>query len=392
MACLSCITAMAPLDIDVFNAAIGGVMGAQSRSTAMENRLFALRSRIMAGALAVKRPRWLAATIRDAMLSDGRFHTLASAKKPLPNIGLLVRRDLQIRSDHMAYCGEAAITDNRLYPKYVQEYVETGTLERVFHFNYAKQARAIETPIFCVTHFNMQTYGHFLLEVLPKVLLGVSLIDMGAKAQIAFPMNVNRVRPIIESICRAEHLLPYDSSKEYLRAARVILPSTFVSAEYDLHDAFVVAIKGLIGRFTGLPSALALPGPRIFISRLKNGRSFRLMENESELMRLAESFGFQRFHPEDWSWPDQVRIFAAATHVIGEYTSALHNTLFSPPGTKVLSLGRLNNAQQAIADAMGHDLAFVLPRGESPTYRPGWTEQQPFIIAENDFLSVVQSY
>jgi len=76
---------------------------------------------------------------------------------------------------------------------------------------------------------------------------------------------------------------------------------------------------------------------------------------------VAAEYGFELVHPQDLPWPDQIRMFYCASHVISAYDSALHGTLFCPVGAKIISLGRVNSIQEAIGDSLGHELGFIDP-------------------------------
>ena len=76
---------------------------------------------------------------------------------------------------------------------------------------------------------------------------------------------------------------------------------------------------------------------------------------------MAAEYGFELVHPQDLPWPDQIRMFYCASHVISAYDSALHGTLFCPAGAKIILLGRVNSIQEAIGDSLGHELGFIDP-------------------------------
>ena len=127
-----------------------------------------------------------------------------------------------------------------------------------------------------------------------------------------------------------------------------------------MHDLFVAAIRMLTFEFAHAPAALKVPGPRLFLSRSK-WKGYRTLNNEAELFAVAAEYSFELVHPQDIPWPDQVRMFYRASHVISAYDSALHGTLFCPAGTKIISLGRVNGIQEAIGDSLGHELGFLNP-------------------------------
>lgn len=313
----------------------------------------------------------------------------AAGRPPVPPVEVFAYSDVDVRSDFMPYLDGIAITSDRVYPSYVASYYENPRLLEQFAFPTVAVERQITESAFCLTHFNMMTYGHFLLEVLPKLLLAARLRTRGVDAKVAFPATVKRgIAEALLEVVGPEALVLYQPRREGLRLSRALLPSLMTSPKYDLHDLFVEEIRSLTARITAAPATLPIPGPRIFISRLRMVTpSFRKLDNEAELFAVAAAYGFQLVHPQEFAWRDQVRMFAGATHVIGEYTSALHNTLFSPCHAKVISLGYLaeNDVQSAIAASVGHKLGYLMPRsGALINFKPGWNEVQHFTIESAD--------
>lgn len=306
-----------------------------------------------------------------------------------PPIDLYSFADIELRSDHMPYQDDAPLTDSRIYPSYVDYYYAQNLLER-FGFPRVAQSRSLNEPVFCVTHFNMLTYGHFLMEVLPKLLVCRRIRHRGeSTARIAFPMNLQPLKPMLMTLFTPDEILPYDDSKERLKAPLAFVPSVGTTLEW--HDLVVEETRALARDIeAGCPQRL--PGPRVFLSREKIGRSFRQLTNEPSLFEVASSFGFERVCPEELPWTEQIAMFQRATHVIGEFTSALMGTIFSRENTKVISLSWLtNDAQTYIAAAFGHEIGYILPKdGTIPTFTPRWTETRKFEISPDDLRNCLE--
>ena len=75
---------------------------------------------------------------------------------------------------------------------------------------------------------------------------------------------------------------------------------------------------------------------RIFISRKDTGT--RTLENEDELSRIAERFGYQTVTTSGLSIKEQIRMFGRASHLIGAHGAGLANMLFCPPHARLLEL------------------------------------------------------
>ena len=109
------------------------------------------------------------------------------------------------------------------------------------------------------------------------------------------------------------------------------------------------------------------PSPeKIFISRRSiteklNGQ--RRLINEDEILAVAVQNGFSIVQPELLSFEEQVRIFAKAKVVVGIGGAAMFNTVFSNPGTKVVSIEGtrifiINHARMFAS--LGLDYGFII--------------------------------
>jgi hypothetical protein len=306
--------------------------------------------------------------------SDSRAEALR-----LPHLELFSFTNVELRSDFTPYRYDVPLTDERIFPEYVKRYFDTGLVRG---FADVQVVREVDVTAFCVSHFNMRTYGHFLLEIFPKVLLANELQRAGFKIPIIFPSDAGPISDIVKHLCESELLLSYESKREILRPSSVIMPSMMISGDYrgHLHNVFVALIRRLAFQYSISPSEAVIPGPRLFLSRTK-WKGYRTATNEAELFKVAADYGFELVHPQDLDWSGQVKMFYGASHVISAYDSALHGAMFCQAGTKIISLGRVNELQEGIASSLGHEIGFLHPvKGEISLYDPDAPKPQNYEI------------
>lgn len=77
---------------------------------------------------------------------------------------------------------------------------------------------------------------------------------------------------------------------------------------------------------------------RIFITRSKSSGRKRLLINESEIIRVAESLGFTVIDPSVLDIEEQIRVFNGASVICGSGGAGLTNMIFCTPSTRVVSL------------------------------------------------------
>jgi hypothetical protein len=283
------------------------------------------------------------------------------------DIELASVHDAELRSNYMAYDsqGEAITLGDSFHISYVEDYIAQGL--ETYGFKFSTTAEYVvesPEPLFIVSHFNMSTYGHFLLEVLPKILLARELRSQGHPARIAFPSTAAYVSDLVLQVFPESDFCLVDSETTWLRTKKAYLPTMLVNQRYDAHQEFVRLIGEFKDSVAESPSVAGTKTPlqpqKLFLSRARH-KSARTLVNEAELFDIASQHGYAIVHPQELSWPDQIRLFANATHIIGEYTSALHNHIFAGAGARIMSLGRINAIVATMTASFEQEIGYVFP-------------------------------
>lgn len=209
-------------------------------------------------------------------------------------------------------------------------------------------------------------FGHWLSDFLPKLFLfelaGYDLQSL----KFLVPQDTPRFGLLWLELLGipAQNLLLYDPHLERVWVEELLLPTI-------LHNG-VRASTLLSGaaRLLQERAARCLPegsrveqGRRLFVSRSKSSQS-RPLQNRERIEEIARNNGLELVYPETLSLLDQTQLFASAALVVGEYGSALHGTLFSPPGTIVCALrGSLQHPgfiQSGMGYALGQPTGYVI--------------------------------
>lgn len=216
-----------------------------------------------------------------------------------------------------------------------------------------------DSPLGVVLHPNT-IYGHFLLEMFPRLLLLAHLRTLGRPVPVAVPVDgPDWLRAFVALLFDASETIFYDSTWQRVRAPCFILPSR-LNDDYNFHPELNTAIEEFLGRVLG-PT---LPVPR-FPTRLYLSRSrfagWHGIANEAEVEQALFDVGFAIVHPQELSLPDQLALYAGADCIVADYGSAAHNALFAPRGTAVFCINWLSRCQSGIAALRGQPLAFMPP-------------------------------
>lgn len=223
-----------------------------------------------------------------------------------------------------------------------------------------------------------ETWGHWLTDFLPRLwVLQAAGHDLAALRYLVpddlrdFAWQLLRMFGLRDDqLVRAHHW------REVLHTDLAILP-----AGLRLHNrfapCFAEATQFVTARLrAGAGHDAAGPAESLFLSR-EQAPQDRAMRNRADIARLAEAHGMRIVVPERLSLAGQIALFSTARLIAGEYGSALHNSVFMPPGAQVLALRGTRRhpdfVQSGIATALGQDLAYVFGATEGGDAAHGFT-------------------
>jgi O-antigen biosynthesis protein WbqL len=246
--------------------------------------------------------------------------------------------------------------EKAIYPEYCRDWYRSKRNDNAV---LRDRSRVIERRYragWHVTHFNCGIYGHWLLEIMPK-LLAIQEFLCRWPEYVSMPIFMPSIFPQFV-YAHTRTLLPhvpvitYDPQFECIRTERLFMPTWGSDHVYNQW----------LGAQTDTVLSTPAPGlpKRIFVSR-KLKSIFRALDNLTELEEIAVQEGLTILYPEDHALERQIALFRNAETVVGEFGSALHNALFSPQGTLVIALNWVNACQSRIARLKKHRIGYLLP-------------------------------
>lgn len=215
-------------------------------------------------------------------------------------------------------------------------------------------------------HWTAHIYGHFLLEMLPKVAAFHRLKAVYPDMKLLVSnWATESMLGMLRLFVPEADLRIYDAPSQQIEVSRLFLLPSLVQdrAFHPLLDGFIALARGKASPRPAAP-------PRIFVSKSRWRRvhpgDYRRLANEDEAQQFLEQRGFLTVFPEEMSAADQIALFAGAEVIVGEYGSALHNAIFAPAGTVVISLNCANVLQDCIAAYARHTIGYILPDDGRP--------------------------
>ncbi len=249
--------------------------------------------------------------------------------------------------------------------------------------------RHIEGTLAVIYGPGHQTYGHWLVDFLPRLwVLAQTGHDLASLRYVMPPELTSAAKKLLAlaGIAR-DQLVAYRYWREVLTADRLLLP-TGLRAHNRIAPCFAPATRFWTGRLRAASRArpnAALP-TRIFVSRARVTAA-RILDNRARIEAIAAERGYEVMHPQTMELGLQAALFSGARIIVGEYGSALHGSVFSGPGA--VSVGLRGTArhpsfvQSGVAAALGQQAGYVL--GQTTLgHTPGETGQV-FSVQPEDF-------
>jgi len=275
------------------------------------------------------------------------FH---ASRERVHDLGLYCGVDLTVVGDGYLFAENLPLFQSDIVVPYILPYAERQVPKTLI-----EETR----PVIVAYDRGFETYGHFLIDVLPRLFIAERMLGQDFRgALVLLPHNLPAWgRQIFDFIFPGVRTVTFDPNQYSLRLRRAILP-THCHKYYMFHPFARTLFQHLLARAE--PIAPSEPAEFIFLSRAGIS-SNRKTEDFEEIETYAASLGAKVLRPEAINWREQLGYFAAARLVVGEYGSALHNTIFANDGVRTLAINRLQFLQSFIGALNKQRLTYLLP-------------------------------
>ena len=256
-----------------------------------------------------------------------------------------------------------------LLPAYVAHFLRHDM--DAHYWAHEPDTKPIRVPAGISVIHNNLVFGHWLLEMFPKLLLLGERLPHLRSVPIILPSTApGYVRSTIAEVLKDWPVLTYERGAQHVEVETLFMPSMMHDG-YQFHPLMSELIErhvawardSLGGKVRGW---LGRAPRRIFISRRDVISCFRELTNFRALERVAVERGFAVVRPQEMSWRRQVELFSHADCIAGEYGSGMHNALFAPRGARTICLNWIVEVQSRIANFRDQDVGYLLPPDGEP--------------------------
>jgi hypothetical protein len=294
------------------------------------------------------------------VLRDSPDETWKAERTPdysLGPIGCWLLRDLELSgSGYLFQRGRLVREFGNIADAVLRQLSDPGADDNPLHHPRTNRV-VIDEPALLVCGPGWGTYGHWLLDFMPRIFLAQQLLG-SALDDFVLPLPLDSpdwVVRMIQHFCgidpgRVRHYSRYD---DLLVCRRACVPCYLHDGIYAPHPL----MRAFYEQF-GNPGA-ARRKRRICISRRnQEGHgvgSLRKFEARETMEQMAVARDFEIVQPETLSFPEQVELFRSANCILGEHGSGMHSAVFADPGTVVAVVRSPQRAHQLkLAAAFEH--------------------------------------
>lgn len=188
--------------------------------------------------------------------------------------------------------------------------------------------RHVEGPCLYIAQGGEQVWGHWLVDILPRLVLGLAVpsrlrivIDADTPSWAADMLAVAGID--------RSRIVRHDKFRTTLVVQDLYVPSFLRYG--DVFSPLANAAWGL------LPASSEAADRRLYVSRSRSPGGSTI-GNAPEIEAAVRARGYRVVHAERLGVAAKSRLFSRASHVLGEYGSGMHNTVFGRAGTRVAVL------------------------------------------------------
>ena len=289
------------------------------------------------------------------------FHSRQHERTPY-EVSCYFAADAVVSGRGHIFVGGSLVMSPQLMPPYWRKWV--GENPQTIEAERSLPLRTIERPTVIFSAWGVHVYGHFLIEMLPRLIvarraLGPAFNDWALLLEQGTPAWFMKILTEFFRIDPAR-LEFFDSQKEAVQLRYAAIP-TLTTFDDFFHQFTNDIFEEIVDQ--ALPAGAGVGAPRLMISRALFSNPFshnRRCENELRLAEIAaREFDFSVVANETLPWATQIALFSSAKVIVGEYGSGLHNAIFAPAGTRVGAIGINAITQSAIGAVRGHQNAYL---------------------------------
>jgi len=288
---------------------------------------------------------------------------------------------IDTRQRFLAACGETLIFEQ--VPHHIHDRPQDVDAAIVTLEQGRPHAMTIDAPALLVGRFGYEVWGHWLNEMLPKIVT----VEAAFPGRFSYAVPAEITIPTQErSYCSAvlESLAAYGIAPDRL----IRLPPGHVykfNEAYDVAGPWQYGLHHEVARLMRAIVANVPPRDDRRLMVMRHPADMRAIYNGEEIARLLAAENFAAMDPRRTPFQHQAELFAESSYVAGELGSNLSGLIFAPPGVRLLSFapfGWIDAYFLYVMKERGGHQADV--RGPTTHLRGADPHRSPFVVDPRD--------
>jgi hypothetical protein len=312
----------------------------------------------------------------------------------LPPPSVLELTDVIVTGYGLVACGDALLADGQytaprgeLGTELFQSFAPTGN-DRHLGMNMPLATEQFDDAVMLL-HRGDVVYGHWLLEVLPRIPLVKSLVNDKTVFLVSNEIRPYQVNLLLALGIAEDQIVKIDRGWSY-RCRRLLVPSLAHPGDQTLHPFATRAYDAL--RDWARETGESCKAKKVFLTRRSRADDPRQLWNLQQFEKTARHHGYHVVDPGVEPVSTQINLVAGAERIVGLAGSGMHNTVFAGPAASVLIIQPshfLNRLQTAIAGIRGHRIGYLIGEAFSAFDKASWSG---CFIADPRLLGHIDEY
>ncbi len=290
------------------------------------------------------------------------LETIHAGREWIEALGCYFLRDVIVREHLMMFQDERMLVDGSHLSDVSIEWANAYGIRANAP---GRDTLRVEQPVINALGPGYPIYGHWIVDFIPRMaiarkLLGESFASFKTLVPDDAPDWIFDLSRCILGMQR-ENFLPFNQIEARLECAQICIPTYAHGPKYGFHS-FVGEIYSKIAPERP-PNARKLCVSRKHFEGGTRGL-WKVFESREYFEEAAAARGYEIVYPETMSCEAQIELFSQAKVILGEFGSALHNSVFSKPGMVLGAIRCANTVQSTLAAAFDHRVAYLIPETE----------------------------
>ncbi len=283
-------------------------------------------------------------------------------EKKIPAVNICKYEDVKISAEGIIFYKNRILIESFAFPENFRKWKKRAIVKTYINNFLLRKRNYINKNVFWVTDDWSKGYFHWLCDVLPRLKVISGYFE---NAVLLLPdsfRSLDYVQTSLEIFGIKD--IRYINNNEILLCSKLYLP-THTAASGDFNEPIIKEVQKTFWEKSD--SGKNVDFQKVYISRRKADK--RKIQNEDEILEILKKYDFKIICAEDYSFIEQVQLFASVKYLVSSHGAGMTNMLFMPECGNIFELRKfddnINNCYFNMASALGLKFYYQLCRSDN---------------------------